>query len=72
VVSYSSSFHNILATASMGPCYSIHICQPVATTATAVSRETDSIYDIIKKSSPSLALWPYAPGLPLWGWRWEL
>lgn len=40
----------------MGPYYGVHICQPVAATATAVSRETDSVYDIIRKSSPSLPL----------------
>lgn len=62
MASYSPSIPlNGLATASVGPYYSIHICQPVAATATAVSRETDSVYDIIKKSGPFLPL----PGLPL-------
>jgi hypothetical protein len=62
MVSYSPSIPlNVLATASVGPYYSIHICQPVAATATAVSRETDSVYDIIKKSGPFLPLL----GLPL-------
>lgn len=56
-MSYSPSIPpNVPATTTMGPYYSVHICQPVAATATAVSRETDSIYDIIRKSSPSLPL----------------
>lgn len=65
-MSYSPSIPpNVPATATMGPYYRVHICQPVAATATAVSRETDSVYDIIRKSDPSLPL-PTPPNrLPL-------
>lgn len=57
LLSYSPSIPpNVLATATTGPYYGVHICQPVATTTATVSRETVSIYDIIKKSGPSLPL----------------
>lgn len=70
-MSYSPSIpSNVLTTATMGPCYGVHICQPVAATATTVSRETDSVYDIIKKSSPSLPPPPLSPppfmGTEIW------
>ena len=62
LLSYSPSIPpNVLATAIVGPYYGVHICQTVAATTATVSRETDSVYDIIKKSSPSLPLPTLSP-----------